>query len=440
MDESLADWAKLASRPGLLHEEAVKQMNDIAQKHVTVEQLYAQGMKLLYEEKKYPEAAEKFNEVLQINLWKRDEARHEYDIANKGAGTTVAKPLWQALFDEGKQAFDKKDYSAAMQDLEQAAHASGVSKDTSAQSLRLLAVIRDRQEQKKNLEQAVQLERVGAKQQARELFGRVMKAPNGDPELAASAKNEMDQLGVIQPPPNTNPNPGKNQPEYGPVLGEVRSLINQGRWDDAESKLNGVPPTATEYNDLRRQIEGGRQEDQEFIARRGAASRAVLDKNETVLKESSKYFIPIANQGGRHAAEANEIVTRIERTLKEIDSSRTSSNGANSGTTMVDATAIRSVVDSFALAMTEKNLDKIRSVRRLSPADEKTYKLSLEALGRTRGYRMIVQSCAAPQLSGETVIVSCTVLNEGQGIKPTPITQTYSLQRIDGRWMIVASN
>jgi hypothetical protein len=107
---------------------------------------------------------------------------------------------------------------------------------------------------------------------------------------------------------------------------------------------------------------------------------------------------------------------------------------------MVDATAIRSVVDSFALAMTEKNLDKIRSVRRLSPADEKTYKLSLEALGRTRGYRMIVQSCAAPQLSGETVIVSCTVLNEGQGIKPTPITQTYSLQRIDGRWMIVASN
>jgi eukaryotic-like serine/threonine-protein kinase len=440
MDESLADWAKIASHPGLLHEEAVKQMNDIAQKHVTVEQLYAQGMRLLYEEKKYPEAAEKFNEVLQMNLWKMDEARHEYDIANKGAGTSVAKPQWQALFEEGKQAFDKKDYGAANQDLQQAAHASGVSKDISGQCLRLLGVIRDREEQKRNYDQAVQLERVGAKQQAKDLFGRVMKAPNGDPELAASAKNEMDQMGVVQPSTNANTNPPKNQPEYAPVLGEVRSLISQGRWDDAEVKLNGVPPIVAEYNDLRRQIESGRQEDQEFTVRRGAVSRAVLDKNETALRDASKYFMPIANQGGRHAAEANEIVGRIDRTLKEIDGSKTGSNGANSGTAAVDATAIRSVVDSFALAMTEKNLDKIRSVRRLSPADEKTYKLSLEALGRTKGYRMIVQSCAAPQLSGDTVIVSCTVLNEGQGIKPTPITQTYSLQRIEGRWMIVASS
>jgi hypothetical protein len=31
-------------------------------------------------------------------------------------------------------------------------------------------------------------------------------------------------------------------------------------------------------------------------------------------------------------------------------------------------------------------------------------------------------------------------LNEGQGIKPTPITQMYSLQRINGNWIIVGSS
>jgi serine/threonine protein kinase len=442
MDESLADWTKLAGHPGILHDEAVKQINDIAQKQVAVEQLYAQGMKLLYEEKKYPEAAEKFNEVLQMNLWKMDEARHEYDIASKGPGLAPVKPLWQALFEEGKQAFDKKDYGAAAQDLVQATHANGVSKDVNAQSQRLLGVIRDREEQKRTLEQAVQLERSGAKQQAKDMFARVMKAPNGDPELVASARTQFDQIGVIAPPPNPNPNPNppKNTPDYGPVLGEVRGLIGQARWDDAEVKLNGVPPGQAEYNDLRRQIEGGRQEDQDFNTRKGTVSRAVLDKNEAALKDSSKFFIPIASQGGRHAAEANDIVGRIDRTLKEIDSSKTTTSGTGGGSTSIDATAIRSVVDSFALAMSERNLDKIRSVRRLSAADEKTYKQSLEALGKTKGYRMIVQSCTAPQSSGETVNVSCTVLNEGQGIKPTPITQMYSLQRIDGRWMIIASN
>jgi eukaryotic-like serine/threonine-protein kinase len=445
-DESLADWTKLADHPGPLHQEAVKQMADIAQKHVAVEQLYAQGMRLLYEEKKYPEAAEKFNEVVQMNLWKMDEARHEYDIASKGPGVTPIKPLWQALFEEGKQAFDKKDYGAAAQDLQQATHTSGVSKDINSQSQRLLSVIRDREEQKKMLDQATQLERSGSKQQAKDMFGRVMKAPNGDPELVASAKQQFDQIGVIAPPPNSNPNPNppppKPAPDYAPVLGEARSLISQGKWDEAEGKLSGVPAGQGDSNDLRRQIESGRQEDQEFNARKGAASRAVLDKNEAVLKESSKYFAPIASQGGRHANDASDITVRIDRTLKEIESSKANAGGGGGGggSSTVDATTIRSVIDTFALAMTEKNLDKIRSVRRLSATDEKTYKETLAALKNAKGYRMIVQSCTAPQLAGDTVTVSCTVLNEGQGIKPTPITQMYSLQRINGSWIIVGSS
>jgi serine/threonine-protein kinase len=442
-DEALADWTKLADHPGPLHQEAVKQMADISQKHVAVEQLYTQGMRLLYEERKYPEAAEKFNEVVQMNLWKSDEARRAYDIASRGPGVAPIKPLWQALFEEGKQAFDKKDYGTAAQDLQQAAHTSGVSKDISSQSQRLLSVIRDREEQKRLLDQAVQLERSGSKQQAKDMFGRVMKAPNGDPELSASAKQQIDQIGVIAPPPNPNPipPPPKPAPDYGPVLGEVRSLIGQGKWDDAEGKLNGVPAGQGDSNDLRRQIESGRQEDQEFNARKGAASRAVVDKNEAVLKESSKYFAPIASQGGRHASEASDITVRIDRTLKEMESSRTTNSGptgGNGGTTPVtnDAAAINAVIQRFAKAYDEGNLGALRAVREYDPKDEK--KLP-DILNSVKGKGYSLRNCTAPQISGDTGSVTCdAILTKMKDAKP--FRTNIQLKNFDGQWIIVSSN
>ena len=441
-DEALADWTKLADHPGPLHQEAVKQMADISQKHVAVEQLYTQGMRLLYEERKYPEAAEKFNEVVQMNLWKTDEARRAYDIASKGPGEAPIKPLWHALFEDGKQAFDKKDYGTAAQDLQQAVHTSGVSKDISSQSQRLLSVIRDREEQKRMLDQAVQLERSGSKQQAKDMFGRVMKAPNGDPELSASAKQQIDQIGVIAPPPNPNPipPPPKPAPDYGPVLGEVRSLIGQGKWDDAEGKLNGVPAGQGDSNDLRRQIESGRQEDQEFNARKGAASRAVVDKNEAVLKESSKYFAPIASQGGRHASEASDITVRIDRTLKELESSKTTNSGptGNGGTTPVtnDVAAINAVIQRFAKAYDEGNLGALRAVREYDPKDEKRLP---DILNSVKGKGYSLRNCTVPQISGDTGSVTCdAILTKMKDAKP--FRTNIQLKNFDGQWIIVSSN
>ena len=86
LDDSLADWKKLAGHAGPLHVEALKQVGDIEAQQAAVEQRYAEGMKLLYEEKKYPEAVLKFNEIIQMNSWKLDEARHEFEVASKGPG------------------------------------------------------------------------------------------------------------------------------------------------------------------------------------------------------------------------------------------------------------------------------------------------------------------------------------------------------------------
>jgi serine/threonine protein kinase len=438
-DDSLADWKKLASHGGLLHDEAVQQVSDIEQKHVAVEQLYAQGMRFLYEEKKYPEAAEKFNEVLQMNLWKMDETRKEYDIASKGPDVapppTAAKPTWQIFFDEGRQAFAKKNYAGARQYMEQASRADGVSKDISNQAQRFLVTIGNREEQNKSFEQAMELERSGKKQQAKELFERVVAMPNGDQALVASAKTQINQIGaILQPPPNPNPNPPKNPAAYGPVLAEVRGLISQGRWDDADAKLNGVPSTLAEYNDLKEQINNGRREDVEFSRVKNAFLQAEASKNRNALRNLRPYFMAEANKGGRHDGDARNIVGQIDAELKEPDS--TSSNGLGDAPHLRNLAGVESALDFFAKAMDNGDIYELKAVAELNVKDQQRFS---GQLNETRGKGYALQNCSTPEISGGTARVSCDAVMTKVPNSKHQRTK-FQLDLINGRWIIVSAH
>jgi eukaryotic-like serine/threonine-protein kinase len=450
-DDSLADWKKLASHPGLLHDEAAQQVSDIEQKHLAVEQLYAQGMKLLYEEKKYPEAAEKFNEVLQMNLWKMDETRREYDIASKvaaGAAATTtpavtpavtpAKPAWQVLYENGQRAFARKDYSAARQYMEQARGADGVSKEISDKAQRSLLVIADREAQKKSLAQAMALEQSGQKQQAKDNFEQVAAAPNGDPLLVATAKTHIEQIGAIpQPPPvaNANPNPPKNPPDYGAVLGEVRGLISQARWDDADAKLNGVPSTLPEYTGLKQQINNGRREDVEFSRVKTTFLQAEAAKNRTALRNLRPYFMAEANKGGSHGGDARNIVGQIDADLRESGS--VGLNGGVSGGEgphLGDLGGIKATLDFFAGAMENGDTYAVKAVAKLNEKDQERLFGQLIA-SRGKGYTL--QNCSVPDINGQTAKVSCdAVLTRMSKSKHQRVK--FQLSLLNGRWMIVS--
>jgi serine/threonine protein kinase len=447
MDDSLADWKKLANHPGALHDEAAQQASDIEQKHAAVEQLYAQGMKLLYEEKNYPEAAQKFNEVLQMNLWKMDETRREYDIASKGpegtaagtAGVNPAKPPGQELFDKAQQAFSKKDYAAALQYMEQVKQADGVSKDINDQAQRFILIIRNREEQKKSLARALELERSGQRQLAKDMFERVVTGPNGDPLLVASAKTHINQIDAISQPStisNSNPNPAKNPPDYGPVLGEVRGLISQGRWDDADAKLNSVPSTLSEYNDLKQQIGTGRRDDMQFAQAKALFQQAEANKNKDVLRNLRPFFIAEANKAGRHGTDARNIASQIDMDLKQPDSASSNGGAASGGDTphLRDVGAIKAALDNYAKAVDNGDMYAFKAVVQLNGKDEQ--KLT-ELLNSFRGKGYTLQNCSIPDISGGTAKISCDAVltkipnNKRQRTK-------FQLALVNGRWMIVS--
>jgi eukaryotic-like serine/threonine-protein kinase len=418
-NDALADWQKLAGHPGPLHDEAVRQANDIEQKHVAVEQLYAQGMKLLYEDKKYPEAAEKFNEILQMNLWKMDETRHEYDIASKGPGGPTAEPAWQTLFDSGLQAFAKKDYATAQKDMEQAAGTDGVSSDMTQQVVRYLAILHDREEQKRTFDQATQLARTGQKQQAQAEFERVVKAPNGDPELVALARN---QINLISHPPKPTVN-------IGLVIADVRNFISQARWDDAEAKLSAVPSGNPDYADLKRQIDAGRREDRDYVQAKDSFNIAHTNKHKDVLRALRPFFLSTANKPGPHSGEARNIVEQIDADLKAPDGGGVSPNATT-------AAAIKNILDRYAKAIDDGDIDALRGVRRYTPKEESKLAKSLKS---TKGKGYVLRNCALTGLNGDAASVSCdavlTKVNDGKSQRVN-----LELNRIGGNWIIVSSN
>lgn len=439
LDECLADWTKLADREGPLRKAASAQVQDLNGKHVKIEQLYAQGMKLLYAEKKYADAAAKFKEVLDMNLWKLEEAGREFDLASKGP-TTNPTPLWQALFDEGKSAYARKDYTAAQQNLQQVVRASGVSRDVSNQAKSMLNVIPDRVEQKRDLELAARLEQSGQKQQAKDMFGRVVKAPNGDPELVAEANRQIVAIGTIEPPVGKT-NGTKNPPalDYGPVISDVRGLISQGRWDDADTKLSGVPASQPEYNDLLNQIHAGRRTDQDFTQKRSEFVAADATKNKEELRGLRSFFMNEANSGGRHSGDARNVVAQIDTDLSTPDVVKPppGGNNGNGGTPANnDAAAINSVVQRFAKAYDEGNLGALRAVREYDPRDEK--KLP-EILSQIKGKGYSLRNCSAPQISGDAALTSCdVVMTKMPGVKPA--RTNIHLKNFDGQWIIVSSD
>ncbi|MGH9741436.1 MAG: protein kinase domain-containing protein [Candidatus Acidiferrum sp.] len=444
LDDSLADWKKLGSHPGPLHDEALKRASDLDQQDAAAEQKYAEGMRLLYEEKKFPEAAVKFNEVIQMNSWKLDEARHEFEIASKGPGETPAEPLWQALFDEGKQAFDKKDYPGALQDFQQVTQTNGVPKGMNALAEGLIVVLRDREEQKKTFDQAIRMNKSGQKQQAKDAFGRVVRAPNGDLDLVASAKNQIDQIGAIpEPPPNSgsngNANSAKGTPDYAAAIGEVRNLIGQGRWDDAASKLNSLPPTQPEYNGLKSQLETGRREDEYYGRMKTAFSGAQANKNADALLTLRPYFATEAAKADRHSEDARGVITQIDADLREVAANgKLPGGGSGPGekTKGNDPAEIADVLKRYAAAYDAGDLQAITAVRQFN-AKEQDKLQNILAGAKGKGYAL--QNCSRPQVGRVTATVSCTgVFTKATDIQPQRVN--FVLRRVSGQWTIVSSN
>jgi tetratricopeptide (TPR) repeat protein len=338
----------------------------------------------------------------------------------------------QSALREAQAQFGAKQYEPARNSVSQAVNAQDGDPEFQRQAQALLQQIQAREDQQRAFNEGTRLENAGKVGPAKAEYEHAVNVSSGDPEISARAKEGLKRIETAPPPP-----PPKN---YDAQIRDIRTLIGQGRWDEVDPKLSTLPTTLPEYSQFKRQLADGRQEDQDFNTRKSAVSKAVLEKNESALKDLFKFFSLVANQGARHGAEANDIATRIDRTLKEIASANSSGGKSGSGSTggvssgKSGAAAIKEVLEAYARALDSGDLNGLRAVRQLRPGEEKKV---VEALKATKG-KGYVLDCSPAEISGDTATVGCdTALTR---VSTARSHTNLFLNRINGHWIIVSTN
>jgi hypothetical protein len=217
----------------------------------------------------------------------------------------------------------------------------------------------------------------------------------------------------------------------------VRELIGQGRWDDASAKLSSVPTTQPDYNELKKLLDTARQEDQYYGQMKVAFNGAHASKNKDALVTLLPYFTTEVGKADRHSQDASVIVTEIAADLKELDAGKTSGGaGGVTNSKGSEAAAVNDVLKRYAAAYDAGDMQALIAVRQFSAKDQDRLQDLLSGL-KGKGYTL--QNCTPPQMGRVTARVSCVgVFTKASDIKPQPIT--FELRKIDGQWIIIASN
>jgi hypothetical protein len=315
----------------------------------------------------------------------------------------------------------------------------------------MLAVIPNRIDQKNSFDLANKLEQSGQKQQAMDMFKRVTKVSDGDPELTNGARDRVSALDAeLHTPPKVEP--PKNPPavDYRPTLEVARGLISQYHWDEAAAKLNGVPPATPDYNDLMNQINTGRREDQDFLAKKGEfgqadakKSQAVASKNKndaqnlkSELQSLRPFFSTETDSRDRHSSDARNLTLKIDDDIRELDPIISAPAVVDNKTPPVGPTAadeIRGIVQSFARAYDAGDKEAVLAVHQYDVKDEK--KLP-DVLAGIKGKGYSLRNCSEPRITGSTAVITCEAFLAN--VPKSPTNQlTMQLRNFNGHWMIM---
>ena len=115
LDQSEQTWRQLAQAKGSLQTEAIQQINQIEQKRTDEQQRFDQGEGLLKDKKDFAGAQQAFQDVIQMNLWRTEDATRELSVAKAASGDNDIRKQEKDLFESAVLLFENKDYEKSRQ-------------------------------------------------------------------------------------------------------------------------------------------------------------------------------------------------------------------------------------------------------------------------------------------------------------------------------------
>ena len=116
-DQSEQIWQGLAKNKGPLQNEAAQQVSQIDQKRADEQKRFDDAEALLKDKKDYAGAQEAFQDVIQMNLWRFDDATRELETAKTALSATDVHKQEQDHFDQGMTLYQAKDFEKARKEF-----------------------------------------------------------------------------------------------------------------------------------------------------------------------------------------------------------------------------------------------------------------------------------------------------------------------------------
>jgi eukaryotic-like serine/threonine-protein kinase len=292
----------------------------------------------------------------------------------------------QSSLREAQTQFGTKHYKDARDSASKAENVPDGDAEFQRQARTLLQEIRNREEQERAFDEGTRLENVGQRDPAKTQYEHAENVSNGDPDISTRAKEGIKRIDAYQPPPP--PPPLKN---YDAQIQDADRYAIEGQWDNAEKSLNGVPETQPRYQELKRKIADGRQQDKDFSQKITEVTQAEVGKNMDELRHLQAFFATWANKPGRHSGEANNMVKQIEADLKPP---------------VNEAEEIKKILDAYAKAYDAGDLTGIRALRQWTSADWKQF---LDNRKYFKGKGFTLMDCNNPKINGDVANLSCEV-------------------------------
>jgi serine/threonine protein kinase len=466
LDEALSRDQEIAQEDGPLSPWAKMDAESILKLKEQENSLMTEA-KAAADKNEYSQAEKIYHQVMELHGAREVEARTENDLLILREKGGSQEKLAQGFFDSGAEAFKRRDYPAAekfFQDAlkqgpknwaprtqtqqyvkrcenrlnqqsslrvaltkfgtkqykdarDSASKAENVpdgDAEFQRQAHALLQSIGNREEQKRAFDEGTRLDSAGQRDGARTQYEHAENVPDGDPDISTRAKEGMKRIDAYRPPPP--PPPPKN---YDAQIQDADRYASEGQWDNAEKSLNGVPESQPRYQELKRKIADGLQQDKDFSQKITEVTQAEVGKNTDELRRLQTYFATWANKPGRHSGEANSMVKQIEADLKPP---------------VNETVEIHKTLDAYAKAYDAGDLAGVKAVRQWSSADLKEF---VDNRKYTIGKGFTLMDCSNPKINGDVANISCEVAFLKA---PSVARRRYSitLSHSRGAWVIIS--
>lgn len=256
-----------------------------------------------------------------------------------------------------------------------------------------------------------------------------------------SYQRQFEKAAGQFPSPNSNApavpatssatSPPKSTAEIQSDLSDAQALVQRGGFKDAWSKAAAIEQLGGDAASVRDAVRTA----EEARYRQLVAGYSNTNKqSKTDLEDLLAAFQLFAGNAVNREADARNYANQITSDLAALTvvHPTPSSQPSGSETTASDPSDILALLNRYAQAVASGDLNTVKTLRQLSPSEEKKMADSLRA---TKGKGYALRNCSTPEIAGDTAKVTCeTVLTGSKDALPGRIT--FSLRRTNGHWLI----